>query len=132
SPNSPSPETGPAGRRARREEDLRKPASSAPHHREVVEDDAVAAAGGVAAARRTVSPAARVSGGLLIIRSDGVRPAMTSTLSPRSRPSCTFLRTTLLLPSRVATCVPWLPVTSAVDGILTRFASVGISKCTLQ
>src|ERR1700674_4181880 len=81
------------------------------------EDEAEPAAGGVAAATRTVSPAVRVSGGLLMIRSDADRPAMTSTLSPRSRPSCTFLSTTLLLPSRVATCVPWLPVTSAVDGI---------------
>src|SRR3977135_2536206 len=61
---------------------------------------------GVAAATRTVSPAVKVSGGLLITRSAGVRPAMTSTASPRSRPSCTFLSTTLLLASRVATCVP--------------------------
>jgi hypothetical protein len=60
-----------------------------PHGREVVGDDSGAAA------RRTVSPPARVSGGLSIIRSDGDRPAVTSTLSPRSRPSCTLLMTTL-------------------------------------
>src|ERR1700704_3826948 len=70
------------------------------------EADPCAEACGVAAATRTVSPAVRVSGGLLITRSAGVRPAMTSTASPRSRPSCTFLSTTLLLASRVATCVP--------------------------
>jgi len=43
----------------------------------------------------------------------------------RSRPSCTLLRMTLSLLSRVAICVPWSPVISAVDGTLTRFASVG-------
>src|SRR5437016_3534790 len=78
----------------------------APRYRDAVEGGWDAAAGGVAAATRTVSPAASVSGGLLIIRSDGERPAMTSTLSPRSRPSCTLLRATLSLLSRVATCVP--------------------------
>src|SRR5260370_12862079 len=92
----------------------------ASHFRDVVGGDAgaaacegdagaacgVAGARGVAVATRTVSPAVRVSGGLSMIRSDGDRPAMISTLSPRSRPSCTFLTTTLLLLSRVATWVP--------------------------
>src|SRR4030088_2588463 len=103
-----------------------------PHCRDVAEEDAAPATCGVAPATRTVSPEASVSDGLLIIRSDGDRPASTSTLSPRSRPSCTLLRTTLLLLSRVATWAPWLPVTSAVDGIFTRLGSVGIWKCTLQ
>src|SRR5882724_11424441 len=103
-----------------------------PHCPDAVEAVADAAAGGVAAATWTAAPALRVSGGLLMIRSDGERPAVTSTLSPKSRPSCTFLRTTLSLLSRVATCVPWLPGTSAVDGILSKFASDGISNCTLQ
>src|SRR5258708_15011517 len=92
----------------------------------------VAGACGVAVATRTVSPAVRVSGGLSMMRSDGDRPAMTSTLSPRSRPSCTFLTPTLLLLSRVATCLPCVPVTSAVEGILTRLASAAIWKSTLQ
>src|SRR5205823_9398871 len=105
---------------------------SAPHCRDVDEDDIGPAVCDVAPATRTVSPVTSVSGGLLIIRSAGDNPATTSTLSPRSRPSCTPLRTTLLLLSRVAICVPWLPVISAVDGTLTRCASVGISKCTLQ
>src|SRR5229473_6398577 len=77
-----------------------------PQCADAVEDDADEAPCGVAAATRTASPVANVSGGLLIIRSDGDRPARTSTLSPRSRPSWTFLRTTLFLLSRVATLVP--------------------------
>src|SRR6185312_11626784 len=77
-----------------------------PHCRDVDEDDTGPATCDVAPATRTVSPVTSVSGGLLIIRSDGDRPAMTSTLSPRSRPNFTLLRTTLLLLSRVATCVP--------------------------
>src|SRR5882762_519025 len=79
---------------------------AASHYRDVVEVDAGATALGVAAATRTVSPAATVSGGLLMIRSDSDKPETTSTLSPRSRPNCTCLRTTLSLLSRVATCVP--------------------------
>src|SRR5437879_237038 len=116
---------GASNRHFRIGESAGRPAWNAPHCCEVFEADAGAAACGVAAATRTTSPAANVSGGLLTIRSDGDRPAMTSTLSPRSRPSCTFLRTTLLLLSRVATCEPWFPVTSAVDGIFTKFASFG-------
>src|SRR5712664_2600541 len=106
SPNSPNRETGPVGGLAQAEEDLRKPAWRAPYCCEVFEGDAGAAACGVATATRTVSPAAKVSGGLLIIRSDRDRPAITSTLSPKSRPSWTFLRATLSLLSSVATCVP--------------------------
>src|SRR5882757_3911586 len=77
-----------------------------PHCRDVDEDDTGPETCDVTPATRTASPVTSVSGGLLIIRSDGVRPARTSTLSPRSRPSFTLLRLTLLLLSRVATWVP--------------------------
>src|SRR3977135_2765385 len=42
---------------------------------------------GVATANCTASPFCRVSGGLSITRSEGERPAVTSTVSPKSRPS---------------------------------------------
>src|SRR5258705_5719585 len=105
-PNSRSREAGPIWRLVLREGDLCKPARNAPHCRDVDDDDTGPATCDAAPATRTVSPVTSVSGGLLIIRSDGDRPAMTSTLSPRSRPNFTRLRTTLSLLSRVATCVP--------------------------
>src|SRR5205085_12027981 len=99
-------ETGPTSSSLPRQEDGRKPTERGRQCVDAGGDDWGAAVAGVAEATRTVSPATIVSGGLLMIRSDGDMPAMTSTLSPRSRPSCTFLRTTLLSLSRVATCVP--------------------------
>src|SRR6266404_2948139 len=51
---------------------------------------------GVAAASCTASPLCNVSGGLSITRSDGERPALTSTLLPKSRPSWMDLSTTLV------------------------------------
>src|SRR4030081_208007 len=72
-----------------------------PHCPDAVEAVAAEAAGGGAPAMWAAGPAVRGCGGLLMIRSDGERPATPSTLSPKSRPSCTFLRTTLSLLSRV-------------------------------
>src|ERR1700722_13860428 len=80
---------------------LHEPASRASHGWDG--DDTGPETCGVASATRTASPFVNVSGGLLMLRSDVDNPAKSSTLSPRSRPSCTFLRTTTLWPSRVAT-----------------------------
>src|ERR1700676_2362238 len=72
---------------------------------------------GAAAANWTTSPFCKVSGGLSITRSCGARPAVTSTLSPKSRPSWTGLSDTLLPSPRTATCAPRLTGINAVAGI---------------
>src|ERR1700730_15498139 len=51
---------------------------------------------GVATASWTALPLCNASGGLSITRSCGDRPAVTSTLSPKSRPSWTDLNLTVL------------------------------------
>ena len=56
----------------------------------------------------TVSPVCNVSGGLSITLSWSERPAVTSTLSPKSRPTWIGLSTTLLPSPTIATCEPRL------------------------
>src|SRR5437588_9601838 len=86
----------------------------------------------VVVANWTVSPFCNVSGGLSITLSCGPRPAVTSTLSPKSRPSWMDLSTTLLPSPRTATCVPRLTGINAVAGMRTIFGSLGSWKKTLQ
>src|SRR5260370_42179798 len=57
----------------------------------------------VAGSTWTEAPLCNVSGGLSITGSCGDRPAVTSTVSPKSRPSWIALRATLPSPPRMAT-----------------------------
>src|SRR5882757_735040 len=80
----------------------------------------------------TASPLCNVSGGLSITWSCGDRPAVTSTVSPKSRPSWIALRATLPSPPRMATWVPRFAGISAVAGRRTMFGSPGTWKSTRQ
>src|ERR1700682_2483837 len=80
---------------------------------------ACAGVGDGVAASCTVSPLCKVSGGLSITRSCGVRPAVTSTLSPKSRPIWTDFNATLLSAPTTATCTPRFTGINAVAGMRT-------------
>jgi hypothetical protein len=73
----------------------------------------------------TRSPSASESGGLLMMRSAGVRPLRTLTSVPRLRPSATCLRTTLSPAPSVATFRPCCRNSSALVGMCTTRGSAG-------